>query len=163
MATENCDEELRARLERLEAELRRWRRGGLALAGLGVLTLVGAMAAPPVQELKAKVLRIVDDSGKDRIVLSSNPDEADITLLDPAGKGRLTLDIAKDRRPTLQFSDESHEETNRIVLGLEDSGHPALLLYDGDGRKRLTIGLPKDGGPVIRVLDERERLRMRFP
>jgi hypothetical protein len=105
----------------------------------------------------------VDDAGKDRIVLTAEPNIPDMTFFDPSGKSRLTLDIAKDRRPILLFADESGKEASRLTLGLEDEGHPALLLYDGAGRKRVMFGIPKQGGPVIRVLDENEKLQMRFP
>lgn len=155
--------EMRDRLDRLERQLRRWRRGALAALGVAALAVAGAMAQPPLKELSVKTLRIVDGAGRDRIVLSSDPQSADITLFDPSGKSRLTLDVAKDRRPVLQFADETGREKNRLVLGLEDEGHPALLLYDSSGRKRVAFGIPKEGGPVIRVLDENEKLQMRFP
>ena len=157
------ERELRERLDRLEGQVRLWRRGALVAIGLGALAVAGAMAEPPLKELVVRTLRVVDSAGKDRIVLSADPLSADITLLDPSGKSRLTIDVAKDRRPVLQFADESGKETNRLVLGLEDEGHPALMLYDAQGRKRVALGIPKDGGPVIRVLDENEKLKMRFP
>jgi hypothetical protein len=157
------EREMSTRLDRMERQLRRWRRGAAAALGLAALAVAGAMAEPPLKELAVKTLRIVDDAGKDRIVLSSNPEDADIILYDPSGKSRLTLDVAKDRRPVLLFADESGKESNRLVLGLEDEGHPALQLFDGTGRKRVAIGIPKEGGPVIRVLDENGKLRMRFP
>jgi hypothetical protein len=148
------------RLERMERQLRRWKFGAL---GLAVVVVAGAMAAPQFRELSVRSLRIVDDAGKDRIVLTAEPSLPDMTFFDPSGKSRLTLDIAKDRRPVLLFADESGRESNRLTLGLEDEGHPGLVLYDGAGRKRITFGIPRDGGPVIRVLDENEKLRMRLP
>lgn len=158
--TGEFEQEMRRRLDRMERQLRRWRLGAL---GLAVVAVAGAMATPQARELTVKTLRIVDDAGKDRIVLTAEPSRPDMTFFDPSGKSRLTLDIAKDRRPLLLFADESGKEANRLTLGLEDEGHPGLILYDGHGRKRITLGIPKDGGPVIRVLDENEKLRMRFP
>ena len=157
------EQELRERLDRMERQLRRWRRAALAGLGVGVCLVAGAMQGPPAKELSVKTLRIVDDQGKDRIVLTADPEKADLTLFDPSGKSRLTLDVAKDRRPVLFFADETGKESNRLELGLEDEGHPALMLYDGAGRKRVAFGIPKQGGPVIRVLDENGKLQMRFP
>lgn len=157
------EQEMRDRLDRLERQLRRWRRGALALAGVTALAVAGAMAQPPAKELTVKKLRVVDDAGKDRIVLSADPVEADLTFFDPSGKSRLTIDVAKDRRPVLQFSDDANKESSRMTLGLEDEGHPALTLYDGSGRRRVTFGIGKQGGPVLRVLDENGRLQTRFP
>ena len=96
-------------------------------------------------------------------MLSADPVEADLTFFDPSGKSRLTIDVAKDRRPVLQFSDDANKESSRMTLGLEDEGHPALTLYDGAGRRRVSFGIPKQGGPVLRVLDENGRLQTRFP
>ncbi len=161
--SDRSNSEVLERLERMERQLRGWRRGAVAALGVAVVAIAGAMAAPPARELVAKSLRIVDDAGRDRIVLSADPLHADMIFLDPSGKSRLTLDVVKDRHPVLIFADESGKESNRLVLGLEDQGHPALLLYDSQGRKRLALGIPKDGGPVMRVLDENEKLKMRFP
>jgi hypothetical protein len=157
--TDGFEREMKTRLDRLERQLRRWRLGAAALAAV---VAVGA-TAPAVKDLSVKTLRIIDDAGRERIVLTAEPSKPDMTFFDPSGKSRLTLDIAKDRRPMLLFADESGKESNRLTLGLEDEGHPGLILYDGAGRKRVAFGIPKEGGPVIRVLDENEKLRMRFP
>ncbi len=157
------EREMRERLDRLERQVSRWRRGALAMVGVAALAVAGAMAEPPAKELTVKKLRVVDDTGRDRIVLSADPVEADLTFYDPSGKSRLTIDVAKDRRPVLQFSDDANKESSRMTLGLEDEGHPALTLYDGAGRRRVTFGIGKLGGPVLRVLDENGRLQTRFP
>src|SRR3954452_762155 len=104
------EREMRERLDRLEGRLRRWRRGALASLGLAALAAAGAMAEPPLKELSVRTLRVVDTTGKDRIVLSADPQSADIVLYDPSGKSRLTIDVAKDRRPVLQFADESGKQ-----------------------------------------------------
>jgi hypothetical protein len=161
--TSSFEREMRERLGRMERQLRLWRRGTLAALGVAVVVIAGAMAGPPVKELSVRTLRVVDDTGKDRIVLTADPNQADMIFFDPSGKSRLTLDVARDRRPVLIFANESGKESNRLVLGLEDEGHPSLMLYDKNGRKRVTFGIPKEGGPVIRVLDENEKLQMRFP
>ena len=157
------EREMRERLDRLERQFGRWRRGRWRRRRWRPWWSPGRWPSRPAKELSVKKLRVVDDAGKDRIVLSADPVEADLTFFDPSGKSRLTIDVAKDRRPVLQFSDESNKESNRLTLGLEDEGHPALILYDGEGRNRVSFGIPKQGGPVIRVLDEKGRLQMRFP
>jgi hypothetical protein len=157
------EREMRARVELVERQLRRWRRGAAVAIGLVVVVVAGAMAAPPLKDFSVRTLRIVDDAGRDRIVLTADPQQADLTFFDPSGKSRLTLDVAKDRRPLLIFSDESGKVSNRMTLGVEDEGVPGLVLYDSAGRKRVALGIPKEGGPVIRVLDEHEKLKMRFP
>ena len=123
--------------------------------------IAGAVAEPPVQDLRVRTLRIVDKAGADRIVLTAEPGIPDMTFLDPQGKGRLTLDIADDHKPVLQFSD-SGEETGRLTLGME-AGSPMLKLSDSHRKKQVAIGVPKQGGPIIRIMDEEGKLQMRFP
>jgi hypothetical protein len=123
--------------------------------------VAGAQADPTTKELCVQTLRIVDREGKERIVLTAEPKDPDLSFLDPAGKSRLTLDIADDHKPVLQFS-EAGEEKGRLTMGIED-GAPMLQIYDRTGTKRLMFGVPKAGGPALRILDENGRMQMRFP
>jgi hypothetical protein len=155
--------EVRARLERMERALQRWKQGtALLVLGLAACAVLGGAATEgPPKEFQVQTLRIVDRGGKDRIVLTADPSSPDLTFLDPSGKSRLTLDLAADQRPVVQFSDTG-EEKGRLTLGMED-GAPLLQLYDHAGRKRVVFGVPKEHGPVLRILDDNERTQMRFP
>jgi hypothetical protein len=154
------ENEMRGRLGRMERELRCWRLGGTLVLTLTAVVVAGAMAAPPVQEMSVTTLRIVDQQGKDRIVLTADPKVPDMIFLDPAGKSRLTLDIAADHKPVLSFSESGKE--SRLTIGLEE-GTPMLNLYDQAGKKRVAFGIPRAGGAVLRVLDANEQLQTRFP
>jgi hypothetical protein len=156
------ENEARDRLARLESELGRWRVGAAVAVSLAAVLVLAGMADPSAKELSVRTLRIVDNEGKDRIVLTAEQGVPDMTFLDPSGKSRLTLDIANDRRPVLHFA-ESGKESGRLSMGLEEDGVPMLQLYDGSGKKRITFGVPKNGGPVLRILDKDERLQIRFP
>ncbi len=145
----------------MERELRRWRRGAAVVVSLSAVAVACAMASPPAKELSVKTLRIVDDGGKDRLVLTAEPGVPDMTFLDPAGQTRLTLDIAEDQRPVLVVSDSGREST-RLTLGI-DQGSPTMQLYDADEKKRITLSVPKAGGPLIRIYGEDGKLRSRFP
>ena len=149
------------RLERLERELRRWRWGGAIVLTLGLVVVAAAMADPPDKELRVQTLRIVERDGTERIVLTADKKSPDMTFLDPNGKSRLTLDIAEDHKPVLQFA-EGGEEKGRLTMGIDENG-PMLLFYDRHGKKRLAFGVPKSGGPALRILDETERTQARFP
>jgi hypothetical protein len=155
------ENETRARLNRMERELRCWRLGGiLALASAAVL-VASAMAEPPAKELRVETLRIVERDGKDRIVLTALPGIPDMTFLDPGGQTRLTLDIADDNKPEVVVA-ESGKAKGRLTLGIEN-GSPLLQLYDRDGKKRVTLGVPKDVGALIRILDADGRVQGRIP
>jgi hypothetical protein len=162
MSTEVAFEnETRDRLSRMERELRRWRLGGIAALALATVVVAVAMADPPAKELRVETLRIVEQSGKERIVLTAVPGVPDMTFLDASGRTRLTLDIADDSKPVLVISESGHEK-GRLTLGIEN-GSPTLQLYDRDGVKRVTIGIPKDIGALIRTYDSAGKVQGRFP
>jgi hypothetical protein len=155
------ENETRDRLNRMERELRYWRFGGIVTLSLAAVVVAGAMAEPPAKELRVETLRIVERTGKERIVLTAVPGVPDMSFLDPGGHTRLTLDIADDNKPVLVVS-ESGRAKGRLELGIEN-GSPMLQLYDREGVKRVTIGIPKDVGALIRTFDEDGRLKGRFP
>jgi hypothetical protein len=107
-------------------------------------------------------LRIVDKEGTDRLVLTAEPGVPDMTFLDPAGKSRLTLDIADDKRPVFSIADQG-QESGRMVFGLGSTGLPELHLSAGPSKRSVTLGVPSTGGPVLRLLDEEGKLLMRVP
>jgi hypothetical protein len=154
-----CD--TRRRLDRMERELRHWRIGGIVTLALAVVAVATAMADPPAKELRVETLRIVQQDGKERIVLTAVPGVPDMTFLDPHGHTRLTLDIADDSKPVLVVS-ESGTAKGRLTLGIEN-GSPMLQLYDREGTKRVILGVPRDVGALLRTFDANGRIQGRFP
>src|SRR4051794_7752036 len=122
------EEETRERLHRMEREIRRWRLAGVASLSLAALVVAGAMADPPAKEMRVHTLRVVDREGKDRVVLTAEPRVPDMIFFDPDGKSRLSLDIADDDTPLLQFSAAAGEK-GRLTLGIEE-GAPLMQIYD---------------------------------
>jgi hypothetical protein len=157
-----CDREILQRLERMERSLRRWRLGGLAALALAVVGVAAGALAEPQKELSVRTLKLVDRGGKERIILTAEEGIPDMTFLDPAGKGRLTLDITEDRTPVLLFS-ESGEAKNGLSLGFGEEEGPMLQFYDHNGMKRILIAAPPKGKPYLRFLDEHGKLLARFP
>jgi hypothetical protein len=155
------EEETRDRLERLERGLRRWRSVSMVALSLATVVAAVAMADPPAKELRVETLRIVEQNGRERIILTAVPGIPDMTFLDPSGHTRLTLDIADDNKPVLVVS-ESGQAKGRLTLGIEN-GTPMLQLYDQHGVRRVTLGVPKDIGALIRIYDEEGRLQGRVP
>ena len=156
------ENETRLRLHRMERELRLWRLGAMLVLPLASVGLLAAMAAPPAGELRVHTLRVVDQAGTDRVVLTAQPGVPDMTFLDPSGKACLTLDIADDKSPVFQIANESRE-SGRLVFGFGSQGLPELQLSAGASKRSVTLGVPSSGGPVLRVLDEKGRLLMRVP
>ncbi len=156
------DQEIRERLDRIERELRRWRLGALAALSLAVIVGTAGALAEHAKDLRVQTLRLVDQQGKERIILTAEEGIPDMTFLDPAGKGRLTLDITEDRTPVLLFS-ESGEEKNGLTLGFGEEEGPMLQFFDNKGKKRITIAAPPKGKPYLRFMDDQGKLIFRFP
>jgi hypothetical protein len=155
------ENETRDRLNRMERELRCWRLAGIICLTLGTVVVTAAMDDPPAKELRVETLKIVERGGKERMVLTAAPGIPDMTFLDPAGQGRLTLDIADDHKPVVRVSD-SQQGKGSLVLGIED-GSPNVQLYDRDGKKRVVLGIPRDTGALIRMFDAEGKIQGRFP
>jgi hypothetical protein len=155
------ENEMRDRLDRMERALRRWRLGGIVTLAAATVAFAGAMADPPAKELRVETLRIVEQGGRERIILTAVPGVPDMTFLDPSGHSRLTLDIADDNKPVLTISESGHAK-GRLTLGIEN-GSPVLQLYDREGVRRVTIGIPRDIGALIRTFDANGKVQGRFP
>jgi hypothetical protein len=93
----------------MERELRRWRLGGIVTLSLVTIVAAVAMADPPAKELRVETLKIVEPSGRERIVLTDVPGVPDMTFHDPSRHTRLTLDIVDDNKPELVGNARSHE------------------------------------------------------
>jgi hypothetical protein len=151
----------RARLDRLDRELRYWRLGGLLILVSAVVAIAGAMADPPAKELRVETLRIQESTGRDRLILTAQKGVPDMTFLDPEGQSRLTLDIAEDQKPVLVISESGHEK-GRLTIGIEN-GSPMLKLYDKTGKMRVALGIPHEMGSLIRILDADGHILGRLP
>jgi hypothetical protein len=149
-------------LRRTDRALRRWRLAALAGLSLAVVGVAAGALAEPAKELSVRTLRLVDRGGKERIVLTAEEGIPDMTFLDPAGKGRLTLDITQDRVPVLLFS-EAGEEKNGVSLGFGEEEGPMLQFLDIKGKKRIIIAAPPKGKPYLRFNDEAGKLLARYP
>jgi hypothetical protein len=155
------------RLEKLERENRRLRRGGLA--ALLVVALAGILGAarPAAKTLRAQQLVLTDAAGNVRAKLSAeNAKFASITLYDAKGRKMLSLN-GGGPRPGIAMADVTGK--TRVLLGglspnlsfYDDAGDttvsldgdalgPRLLLFDGAGKMRVHLGGP---GPSFDLMD----------
>jgi hypothetical protein len=153
--------QMRDRMSRIERQLRFWRLGGFLTLILAAVVVASAMSAPPAKELRVQTLRIVDQEGKDRIIMTAEPKVPDMVFFDPSGKSRLTLDIADDHKPVVSFIESGKE--SRFTIGFEE-GIPVLNYFDQAGRKRVAFSIPANFAPMIHILDENQQLiRVRHP
>jgi hypothetical protein len=143
------------RLEKLEIELTRARRGNrLLLAGvmLTFVLLAAAMTAGIASRedvINAKQFNLLDDNGKTRAVLSADKDEPRLTLLDVDGNTRVLLSVNKDRSLlTLSNADGlavlGVTKGGDVVKGGVVMGGPQLTLSDTDRKPRVMLTADKD-------------------
>lgn len=148
---------LRLRMERIEKQNRQLKSymAVLAVLCISVATL-GAKAGQndgSFNQITARVLSIVDDSGQERILIGSTKEGTGIRMLNKAGKRVLGMGIpADDSGNGILFADK--EGRARIGLGLEE-GLPSMAIVDENGKK--VIGLGGDRrGYGLSVMDENE-------
>ena len=156
---------LKKRIEEIEKQNRRLKNymKVMVLAFLS-LAFIGAKAGPhngEFNQITAKILTIVDDAGRERIVLGSNEEGTGLKVINMEGKKLLGVGIAAgDRGSGISFSDK--EGRPRIGLGL-DEGIPGMAIINENGRKIIGIGGDDRGyGLSIMDGDEVERAAIGF-
>jgi len=156
------------RIEKLERENRRLRRGGLAaIVVLATLGILGA-AAPVPQTLRAHELELTDAAGNMRAKISAIDGKAPYLVLYDA-KGRTMLSLkGGGSQPGLAINDASgntrvmlgglspnlafYDTANNTTVSLDgDALGPRLLLFDGAGKMRVHLGGP---GPSLDLMDQ---------
>ena len=159
------------RLNRLEREIRWWRRMAvLALIGVSAIGLMG-QARTRVVEADAFVLRGANSSPRARLHTQPNGAVA-FAVYDQAGKRRTVLGVSPDGAPSLLLLDT--QETgraglvaagdgsvvltlgrNRIALNTLADGSSTLLITDKNQSPRAEMGVDPDGSPVLRLWSAR--------
>ncbi len=120
--------ELEARVTKLEAAARRWRRGFLAL--LAVATLIVVAQPSEAKPTSAKTLQV-----------------GGLELVDEHGVVRARLGVEEDGTAGLTVFGAT-EKSRRAILTVGDTGAPALLLRNGKGKAQFIASLGS-GGPSL--------------
>jgi hypothetical protein len=161
MTTSDVDA-LILRLGSLERSCLRWRAFGACLAVvLAILGIAGAVAPPP-KLLTLQTLRIVDEKGKERIVLDATGGDATLSVCDAGQAPRILLGVAPDKASFLMFG-EGASETNRIMFGMGNTGAPLLLMKDTEGKIRLDAGVYPKAGAMLRIRDASKKMLVKLP
>ncbi|MFT5289071.1 MAG: hypothetical protein ACI8QS_000972 [Planctomycetota bacterium] len=154
-------QDLRARMNRLEAEARRWRLGalglGLALVGsLGLSAMApassGASAAPARDEIRAKRIVLVD------------ADDNEVGALEVNGKGDPQLHLHKESRTALLTLSGPgilvRDGRRGAYLGLDSGGASKLELTGDNLNQGARVSVQLDGSTGFYALDEAGMKRM---
>ncbi len=174
----DASNDLKARVEKLERENRRLKRGGLfILSVVGAVVLMGqATRLTVLDEIRTRKLVVLDEAGAERAALGMDKDGPKLAMVDAAGKKGVVLGTRKngagglvlfDARgnsraalaaegPGLVLYDEA--EKTRVSLVASADG-PTLALFDKAGVLRTALGMDKDF-PTLILLDEAQKVRV---
>ena len=141
------------RVDRLEAEVTRWRRIA-AVLGLTAVVVATLGAAAPRRVVEAQKFLIKDASGRIRVELGPSDSDKEIALRfrDAAGSQRLTLGLQEDTSLLVLGDKTGRPRAGLVTLA---QGAPAFTLYDTSGRARVELGLVREGDPHVSLMDAR--------
>jgi len=150
---------MRARLARAERRLQVTSVSWLVAAIVVTVLWMGAQQAQSQSStLQGRRIAVVDQNGKDRIILSFDTNNHPaIWLRDDLGKDRLFIGFGKEvGRPLVGFNDD----TGRLRLSLGFSierNTPQVVLLDENGKQRGFFGFAASGAttPQLDLADER--------
>jgi len=142
------------RIEGLERELRRWRRGAAVLGLVAVAVLTVGAAVPRGRVVEAQKFLLKDATGRVRAEIGPTESDKEIALRfrDAVGLPRVTVGL-QEETSLLVLSDKTGRPRAGLVTLAQ--GAPAFTLYDTTGRPRVELGLAREGDPHAALLDAR--------
>jgi hypothetical protein len=148
-------EALARRVERLERDNGRWRRG----AALAVLLLVsaGLLGQAPIVTGAAKALdaerfNLRDRAGHLRGSLGVTTDgTASLVLYNTAGAHQAGLGVLPDGTASIFLGSPAGRTVTELTLYRD--GTPSLVVRDRAGKTRMLLGTASDGQPFLYFLD----------
>jgi hypothetical protein len=148
---------LYVRMERIEKQNRQLKSymAVLAVSFLSVAMLGAAAGLNDGQfnQITARGLTIVDDSGRERVLIGSAKEGTGISVFNMAGKKVLGIGLPADEEGSgILFADK--EGRPRIGLGL-DQGLPSMAFVDDKGKKIIGMGGDRRGYGLT-IMDENE-------
>lgn len=124
--------------------------GGLAASLFG--PAMPAAEADSGRALVAGELRLTDDSGRTRLLMTLVRNKPRLFMLDEAGEYRLEMGLGESGEPHIWLRDQ--EGASKVQVALTAKGRPAFRLADAKGRERAILGLSEKGEPTMILRDE---------
>lgn len=135
----------------------------MAVAGLAGGALVNLFPAPMARAqdsmmITTSELRLVDESGRTRALLSLLRGRPRLIMTDDNGEFRIEIGLSYNGNPALWLRDS--EGKPRIQLALNATENPNMILSDSNGRGRIALGLGADDSPAMILRDHMGRDRL---
>ncbi|MDR1044216.1 MAG: hypothetical protein LBP33_03740 [Candidatus Adiutrix sp.] len=122
------------------------------------LTAASPAAADSQRALVAGELRLADDSGRTRLLLTLVQGQPRLFMLDDDGEYRLEMGLGAAGEPHIWLRDQ--DGAAKVQVALTGRGRPAFRLADQRGRERAILALSEEGHPTLIMRDEGGRDRL---
>lgn len=129
--------------------------GGLAASWL---TSAAPASADNQRALVAGEMRLTDETGRTRLLLTLVQGKPRLFMLDDAGEYRMEMGLGAAGEPHIWLRDR--EGAAKVQVALTAKGRPAFRLADHRGRERVILGLSESGDPTMILRDEGGRDRL---
>lgn len=126
---------------------------GVAVAPLGLISVLGAGSANVPDEMRARRFVVVDQTGIVRAEIRTEPDGSTVLRVsDASGAPRAILGVSGDGLTRLVFQGRAGAARASLTVAPED--WPALVLFDKQGRRRFALDVGLGGWPFLAMRDE---------
>jgi hypothetical protein len=147
------------RIESLERDNRRWKRGAtLAILLVAAGGLMGHASTRTVDAHKY-VLRDAENRPRAELAMDGKQSLA-LRFKDESGMPRLTLGL-EGESAVVVLNDKSSKP--RATLTVLPHGAPGLTLYDEAGKVRAELGLTREGTPALSVIERDGLVKWKTP
>lgn len=152
-------ESLARRLERVERENRRLRRGAVAVVGVIVAAILMGQGGSKGRIIEAEGFHLMDAAGARRGGLFTSPDGAvGLALYGKDGKALAMLAVEADTSPSLWFTDKDGNTRVRLGIGSKENNAPFNLGAPG-GKASVALFAKPDGTASLNLFDKEGKER----
>jgi hypothetical protein len=114
--------------------------------------------SPSQKALVAGELRLADESGRTRLLLTLVRDKPRLFMLDESGEYRLEMGLGNTGEPHIWLRDR--EGAAKVQVALTGKGLPSFTLADQRGRDRAVLALSQEGEPTLILRDPQGKDRV---
>lgn len=125
--------------------------GFLGAAGFQALSSATAARAQDPRLLITGELRLTDNSGRTRLLLTLVRDKPRLFMLDNNGEYRLEMGLGETGEPHIWLRDA--DGAAKVQVALTGKGLPSFTLADRQGRDRAVLALSQSGEPTLILRD----------
>jgi hypothetical protein len=132
--------------------------GFLGAAGFEALSSAEAAKAQDPRLVATGELRLTDETGRTRLLLTLVRDKPRLFMLDSDGEYRLEMGLGESGEPHVWLRDA--DGAAKVQMALTGKGLPSFTLADQQGRDRAVLALSQSGEPTLILRDPKGKDRV---